>query len=235
MNRPQAATVAQPLEVLVLGGSQSHDRRPVHTLFCVGKNYADHAREMGSEPVRGEPIIFLKPAVSLRCGSELEFSLPAWSNEVHHEVELVALLGAGFDPSSPLSCVEAYGVGLDLTLRDLQSRAKASGSPWTASKGFPGAALLSILKPSAGIRPEELELELTVDGDRRQHGLTSQMLHDLPSLVRHLGERYGLVGGELIYTGTPAGVGPLKSGNRLNASLKALTGATIVNLSVAVR
>ena len=234
MNRPQDATVAQPLEVLI-GGSQSHDRRPVHTLFCVGKNYADHAREMGSEPSRGEPVIFLKPAVSLRCGPELEFSLPAWSNEVHHEVELVALLRSGFDPQSPLSSVEAYGVGLDLTLRDLQSRAKASGSPWTAAKGFPNAALLSILKPSGGIRPEELELELTIDGDRRQHGLTSQMLHDLPSIIRHLGERYGLLGGEVIYTGTPAGVGPLKSGNRLNASLRSPAGAPIAELSVTVR
>src|SRR5688572_11966980 len=136
---------------LLATGERAPAVREVHTIWCVGKNYADHAREMGSEPSRGEPTLFLKPAVSLRSGPALELRLPAWSSNVHHEVELVALIGGPFDPQAPLRCVEAYGVGLDLTLRDLQARAKETGGPWTASKGFPGAALCSVLRPAEGI------------------------------------------------------------------------------------
>jgi 2-keto-4-pentenoate hydratase/2-oxohepta-3-ene-1,7-dioic acid hydratase in catechol pathway len=208
--------------------------REVHTLYCVGKNYAEHAREMGAKPEKGEPTIFLKPAASLRAGDALELQLPAWSTLVHHEVELVMLLRPGFDAADPLACVEAYGVGLDLTLRDLQSKAKASGAPWTASKGFPGAALLSVLWPAAGIDPSKLELRLELDGALRQSGTTADMLHPVPSLLLHLAERYGLLGGELIYTGTPAGVGPVQPGARLSCRLSTAGGDVLAQLEVHV-
>lgn len=210
MEQPHGLT-AGPREALLGRGPAGLLRREVHTIFCVGKNYAEHAREMGSEPSRGEPTIFLKPAASLRSGSSLELALPAWSTLVHHEVEMCVLLG----PDG----VEAVGVGLDLTLRDLQNRAKTAGAPWTASKGFPGAALLSEMLPAAGLDLGNLQLRLEVNGALRQSGSTSEMIHSLPALLGHLAERYGLLGGELLYTGTPAGVGPLQPGDRLRCTL----------------
>jgi 2-keto-4-pentenoate hydratase/2-oxohepta-3-ene-1,7-dioic acid hydratase in catechol pathway len=230
-----AGAGAGPRQVLVGQEGAGPRKREVHTVFCVGKNYAEHAREMGAVPDRSEPTLFLKPAASVRCGSWLGIELPGWSQNVHHEVELVALLGEGYDPQRPLACIEAYGVGLDLTLRDQQARAKASGQPWTASKGFPGAALVSAMVPAAGIDPAHLVLELRVAEELRQRGSTAEMLHDLPSLLGHLAERYGLLGGELLFTGTPAGVGPIRAGERLRATLAQAQGQPLASLEVDVR
>lgn len=232
MQSPSAP--AAPRTALIQDARDGFQAREIHTIYCVGKNYAEHAREMGSEPQRGEPTIFLKPAASLRCGRSLSLSLPAWSSLVHHEVELVALIDRPYDPAEPLRCVEAYGVGLDLTLRDLQSRAKASGSPWTASKGFPGAALLSPMVRAAGLDPSRLALALRVNDTLRQSGSSSEMLHGLPELLGHLHERHGLLGGELLYTGTPAGVGPVVAGDRLHATLAQAEGRSLATLEVTV-
>jgi 2-keto-4-pentenoate hydratase/2-oxohepta-3-ene-1,7-dioic acid hydratase in catechol pathway len=225
---------AAPRQALLTGPDGTLEPREIHTIFCVGKNYAEHAREMGAEPQRGEPTLFLKPAVSLRSGSFLSLALPSWSSLVHHEVELVALVGPGFDPREPLRSVLGYGVGLDLTLRDVQNRAKSSGAPWTASKGFPGAALLSPLADAAGRDPARFGLALDINGETRQSGTTADMLHDLPSVMRHVHERYGLLGGELLYTGTPAGVGPVLPGDRLRAILTDLRGQEVATLEVTV-
>lgn len=189
--------------------------RPVGTIWCVGRNYADHAKELGNE-VPAAPMIFLKPASSLMLDGGV-LRIPSDSRRVDHEVELVVAAG--------LSLMMA--VGVDFTARDIQEEAKKKGLPWTSSKGRPGFAAVGNFVPLA--LPSELAL--SVNGQSRQRGTTADMIHTVEKLIDHLDRTYGLAEGDLIFTGTPAGVAPVGSGDVIDASLNG--GESRLRLTVA--
>lgn len=186
---------------------------PVHRVLCVGRNYADHAREMGGDPDREAPFFFLKPAGSVRQGSTLVY--PARTADLHHEVELVLAVG----PDGVLAC----GVGLDLTRRDRQAEMKAARRPWEAGKVFPGAAHCGVLRAGAEVLEDPARrIHLDVNGVRRQDGRIGEMIHDAATLLAEAEALFGLEAGDLLFTGTPAGVGPLITGDHLRAEVEGL-------------
>ncbi|RMH97658.1 MAG: fumarylacetoacetate hydrolase family protein [Calditrichaeota bacterium] len=198
---------------------------PLHSIFCVGRNYARHAAELNN-PVPEAPLIFLKPlsAVVQDGGTVV---LPEQSREVHHEVEVVALIGRKgkhISPKEARSYVAGYAVGIDLTARDVQQAAKARGHPWTIAKGFDTFAPLSrFVPPEAVGDPFRMEFSLRVNGQLRQQGNTADMLFPLPELIAYLSGIFTLKPGDLIFTGTPEGVGPVHPGDVLQAELEGLT------------
>jgi 2-keto-4-pentenoate hydratase/2-oxohepta-3-ene-1,7-dioic acid hydratase in catechol pathway len=196
--------------------------RPVGTIVCVGRNFADHAREMGATPP-AEPILFLKPATAL-LGPGAALRLPDWSQEVHHELELVVLLAAALRDAAPeeaARAIEAYGVGLDLTARDLQNQAKKAGHPWAVAKGWPGSAPVSVFRSAVKVGdPGTLAMRLAVNGETRQSDTTASMLRTVPQLLAYASSRFHLRRGDLLFTGTPAGVGLLRPGDRVEAEIE---------------
>lgn len=199
---------------------------PVHLLYCVGRNYADHAVEMGSDPDREPPFFFMKPDYAVLPGNE-DMLYPALSEEVHHEIELVVALKAGgrdVSPSDAMDLVFGYAVGIDMTRRDLQAEAKASGRPWEAGKAFLHAAPCSMLTPLAE-RGEisSAEISLRVNGEPRQQGNVNQMIWKVPDIISRLSTLFHLCPGDLIFTGTPAGVGPVLPGDRIEGHIDGLS------------
>lgn len=201
--------------------------RPVHRIYCVGRNFADHAREMGAAPAdpaaRGRPVFFLKPPDAIVLDGVVPY--PPGTRELHHEVELVVGLGRDA-PHGELSreaaaaLVESVGVGLDLTRRDLQAEAKARGLPWDIGKAFDASAPMSTLVPaSAAGELAERTLTLEINGERRQHGALRDLIWDVPDILVELSKLYRLRAGDLVFMGTPSGVGPLAVGDRFRASL----------------
>lgn len=192
-------------------------------IFCIGRNYAAHARELKNE-IPQEPVVFLKP-VSALCYSGESVKLPRASARVDHEVEIVVALGQrcqAISEAQALEAVAGYAVGLDLTARDLQEIAKKGGLPWAVAKGFDGfAPVSSFLGADVVGDPAGLCFELEVNGETRQRGRASDMLFSIPSLIAYLSGIFTLEPGDLIFTGTPAGVGPLVAGDSLKATLKA--------------
>ena len=188
-------------------------------LLCIGKNYARHAAEMKSA-VPTEPLVFIKPATAL-VGDGGMVVLPSMSREVHHEVELVAVIGRGgrnIPEAEALSHVVAYAVGLDMTARDLQSKAKQKGHPWSVAKGFDTFAPLGALASAEAVPdPQALDLRLTINGDVRQASHTSNMVFSVATLIAHCSRIFTLESGDLLYTGTPEGVGPVEDGDVLEA------------------
>jgi 2-keto-4-pentenoate hydratase/2-oxohepta-3-ene-1,7-dioic acid hydratase in catechol pathway len=189
-------------------------------IFCVGRNYADHAKEMGSA-LPPEPVIFMKPATSLvREGQPLK--LPRDRGSVHHEMELVLAVGREAEAAAPeaaLGLLAGVTLGLDLTLRDEQARLKQSGSPWELAKAFDGsAAVAKFTAAPLKFDPQALDMLCTVNGQVRQHGNTRDMLFDIPAILAFLSRRWRLLPGDLVYTGTPAGVGPLRPADRVEIS-----------------
>ncbi len=197
---------------------------PVGKIVAVGRNYADHAREMGHAAGDAEPILFLKPASALVPGGGA-IELPRFSAEVHHEVELVVRIGRdgrSLDRTQAAAAIDAIAVGLDLTARDLQRRAKAAGDPWAVAKGFDQSAPLSpLVALDDPARLAALALELQVNGARRQHGCTARLLTPVVELVQFVSSRFRLEAGDLLFTGTPSGVGPLHRGDVALATLHA--------------
>lgn len=196
-------------------------------IFCVGRNYAEHAKELGNiMPSPGStPLIFMKPVTSLVLqGAPLH--LPKGLGAVHHEIELVLILGEGgrdISPEAALKHVAGATLGLDLTLRDEQARLKQAGAPWELAKAFDGAAALGAFSPVPGkFDPQALDMLCTVNGQVRQHGNTRDMLFPIVTLVAFLSSRWRLLPGDLIYSGTPAGVGPLRPADRVEISSPAL-------------
>lgn len=196
------------------------ESRAVGTIFCIGRNYADHAAELGNA-MEEEPVVFLKPAAALLAeGAPL--TLPAFSRDVHFECELLVLIGRDADNvgvAEALDYVAGYGIGLDLTARDVQSEVKAKGLPWTKAKGFRGAACVSRFVPANALDPLAARFTLHVNDVLRQQGDTTLMRFSVPFLVSYLSQLYGLRAGDLIYTGTPAGVGQLQPDDRLALDL----------------
>ncbi|PSQ97296.1 MAG: isomerase/hydrolase [Bacteroidetes bacterium SW_9_63_38] len=202
---------------ITLPASQRHVS--VGKLLCIGRNYADHAAEMERD-VPDEPMVFLKPATALvRSGGTVR--LPPPSQDVHHEVELVAVIGTEgrrIPRSDALDYVRAYAVGLDITARDLQNEAKAQRHPWSVAKGFDTFAPLGPLVPaSAPDGPQDVELVLRRNGTTRQQASTRDMMFSVAELVHYCSQIFTLSPGDLLYTGTPSGVGPIEDGDRLEA------------------
>jgi fumarylpyruvate hydrolase len=204
---------------------------PVRRVYCVGRNFADHAREMGAAvPAaadRGRPVFFLKPADALVPGGG-DIPYPPGTRDLHHEVELVVALGrdapAGvLEPRDAQALVFGYGVGLDLTRRDLQAQAKAKGLPWDTGKSFDHAAPASALLPARAVGalgPRTLSLE--VGGQLRQRARLDDMIWSVPEILHELSRLYALRAGDLVFMGTPAGVGPLQPGDAFRATLDEL-------------
>ena len=205
-----------------LGVANSDQRFPIRRVFCVGRNYGAHAREMGSDPNREPPFFFSKPADAVVPASGAVPYPPA-TQDLHHEVELVVALGAGgtsIDPANALELVWGYGVGLDLTRRDLQAVAKDSGRPWDMAKGFDASAPCSDLVPAARLgHPQDARIWLEVNGEVKQEGNLNEMIWPIPDVIASLSRLVALAPGDLIYTGTPAGVAALKPGDKLRGGV----------------
>lgn len=202
---------------------------PVHRIYCVGRNFADHAREMGaaapaSASERGQPMFFMKPADAIVVGDDA-VPYPSATSDLHHEVELVVALGkdapAGvLAVDQAMELVLAYGVGLDLTRRDLQAAAKAKGGPWDIAKGFDHSAPLSTLVLASEVGDlATLELSLEINGELRQKSTLDQMIWNVADILHELSKLYALRAGDLVFMGTPAGVAALQRGDRFKARL----------------
>jgi 2-keto-4-pentenoate hydratase/2-oxohepta-3-ene-1,7-dioic acid hydratase in catechol pathway len=205
----------------------------IDNIYCIGRNYVEHARELDNEPP-SQPLVFLKPSSSIMFdGGKIQ--LPSQSNNVHHEVELVAAIGKGgknIPREKALEHVAGYAIGIDITARDIQQQAKDNAHPWTVAKGFDTFAPLSSLVEKDHIEdPQNLDLQITVNGEIRQSDNTGLMIFPVDELVHYLSTIFTLQPGDLIFTGTPKGVSPIKSGDQIEASLNG--GLATLSVSVA--
>ena len=206
---------------LAIFGSSA--RFPIRRVFCVGRNYATHAREMGSDPNREPPFFFTKPADAV-VPAEGALPYPPATRELHHEIELVVALrsgGADIPADEALAKVWGYGVGIDLTRRDLQAVAKESGRPWDMAKGFDASAPCTPLRPVSafGHPSEDACIRMTVNGETRQDGALNEMIWPIADIISHLSRLVTLAPGDLIFTGTPGGVGALHPGDRVHGEV----------------
>jgi len=203
------------IEMPTLAITGSTQRFAVRRIYCVGLNYADHAREMGNDPNRHPPFFFGKPADAVvATGATLSF--PVKTAQLHHEVELVVALGKGgsnISVSYAPQVIFGYAVGLDLTRRDLQAEAKKLGRPWDMGKGFDHSAPIGPL--TRGVPPQSGAIFLTVDGEMRQAGDLRDMIWSVAEIISTLSEFVALAAGDLIFTGTPSGVGPILPGQNV--------------------
>ena len=195
---------------------------PVGRIFCVGRNYADHAKEMGHEVDREAPFYFTKSAHALlHAGQPMPY--PPRTNDLHHEMELVVALDKGgkdIPIKNAMAHVFGYGCGLDMTRRDLQAAAKDKRRPWDTGKDFDNAAIIGPLTPKDGVQSiDDLVIELEVNGEVRQRATLGDMVWSIPELIADLSTLYTLQPGDLIMTGTPAGVGPVVAGDVLRGTI----------------
>ena len=202
---------------------------PIGKLLCIGRNYADHAAEMERD-VPDEPMVFLKPATAVvRSGGTVR--LPAQSQNVHHEIELVAVIGTegrNLSAATALDHVAGYAVGLDMTARDLQDEAKAQRHPWSVAKGFDTFAPLGPLVSAENVGdPQALTLRLRRNGVTQQEASTEDMIFSVAELVAYCSQIFTLTPGDLLYTGTPSGVGPVDDGDTLEATATGIEPLTV--------
>ena len=194
---------------------------PIGKILCIGRNYVEHIRELGNE-TPDAPVIFMKPASSV-VGDGETIVIPPYSHDCHHEAELALLIGrAGKDipPARAMEHIAGFGVAIDLTLRDVQAELKKKGLPWDIAKGFDTACPLSVFVPPDVVgNPHDLQIRLWVNGQIRQDGSTGMMIHSIPSIMSYISAIFTLEPGDVILTGTPAGVGPLKSGDEVIAEI----------------
>ena len=208
----------EPPAIAVAGGASY----PVRNIYCVGRNYAEHAREMGTDPEREPPFFFMKSAsCAVSSGSRIQY--PSRTNNLHHEVELVCAVGASGSDISVADAPEhifGYAVGVDLTRRDLQQNMKEKGRPWEIGKCFTQSAPVGEIQPSWNIgHPREGKISLSVNGTVRQEGNVKDMIWSVDEVIAELSTYYKLEVGDLIFTGTPAGVGPLTPGDDVDCSV----------------
>ena len=200
------------LDVPTIAIARSNQRFPVRRIYCVGLNYADHAREMGNDPKRHPPFFFGKPADAV-VGSGAHLPYPPKTADLHHEVELVVALrqgGSNIPAADAASLIFGYAVGIDLTRRDLQAEAKKAGRPWDMGKGFDHSATIGAL--ATGVPPATGAISLTVDGKVRQCGDLQDMIWSVAEIIAALSTYIEVAAGDLIFTGTPSGVGPIQRG-----------------------
>lgn len=208
--------------VAVLGADA---RFPVRRIFCVGRNYADHVREMGADPKSEPPVFFTKPADAVvESGATIAYA--AGTSNLHHEVELVVALhkgGVAIGADAALEHVWGYGVGVDLTRRDLQAQAKKGGAPWDSAKAFDQSAPIGALTPvTASGHLTRGRIWLDVNGETRQSSDIAEMIWGVPEIIEHLSRLWRLAPGDLIFTGTPSGVGPLLVGDAVSGGIDGL-------------
>lgn len=217
--------VINPPSVVSLPIRGTADRFPVHRIYCVGRNYADHAIEMGHNPDAEPPFFFLKPADALLEDGG-RFPYPSLSDDVQHEVELVLALregGRDISPNDAPGIIFGAGVGIDMTRRDLQGEAKKLGRPWDSGKAFDHSAPCSELVPVTAISDlNNGDISISVNGDVRQSGNLNQMIWKIPEIIAKLSALFTLAPGDLIFTGTPAGVGAVNTGDVLHAQIGGL-------------
>ncbi|MCO5730178.1 fumarylacetoacetate hydrolase family protein [Rhizobium sp. SSA_523] len=210
-------TVFAPPAPVYLPVADTQALFPVRRVYCVGRNYADHAIEMGHDPSREPPFFFQKNPQNLV--SDGRFPYPPLSSNVHFEVELVMALKSGGSDialADALDCVFGYGVGIDFTRRDLQDQIKKAGRPWEAAKAFEASAPVSHLVPAEVLgHPQSGPIWLEVNGERKQSGDLAQMIWKLPEIIVELSKLFTLAPGDVIMTGTPAGVGAVRKGDRI--------------------
>jgi fumarylpyruvate hydrolase len=201
------------------------DRFPVRRIFCVGRNYAAHVREMGGDTERQSPVFFTKPADAV-VPNDTAVPYPPRTANLHHEVELVVALGRGganIAASAASTLIYGYAVGNDLTRRDLQQQARDAGNPWDTSKGFDRSAPLTAVHPRAATGVlERGRIWLRVNGNVRQQADLSEMIWPVPDIIAELSTLFELAAGDLIFTGTPAGVGPVVRGDLIEAGIDGL-------------
>lgn len=210
--------------------AESNKVFPVGRIYCVGRNYAEHAREMGHDPDREPPFFFMKPADAIvQNGATLPF--PQATKDLHHEIELVVAIGKGgadIREGKALEHVFGYGVGLDMTRRDLQGEAKKMGRPWEMGKAFDNSAPCTALKTVAMVgHPAKGAIWLRVNGKFTQKGDLSEMIWNVPETISYLSRLITLRPGDLIYSGTPAGVGPVQRGDKLEGHVDGVGDLTI--------
>lgn len=198
---------------------------PVHRIYCVGRNFAEHAREMGAEVSREEPVFFMKPGDAVETSGEVPY--PGRTEDLHHEVELVVALGRDAQgvvaAAVALELIFGYAVGLDLTRRDLQARAKDKRLPWDTAKGFDASAPISAIVPVATAGHDfSRRLWLEVNGTLRQQASLSDMVFGVAEVIHELSRLFTLKAGDLIFMGTPAGVAALQRGDRFRAGVDGL-------------
>ena len=216
---------AVPVTLPIIG---QDSRFPVRRIYCVGKNYADHISEMGGDgktakAQRSEPVFFTKAAETLvESGQSIKF--PPNTTDLHHEVELVVAMGPAEDGKVS---IYAYGVGIDMTRRDLQANAKTKGGPWDRAKNFHQSAPCSALTPAEKVDLSEAHIVLRKNGDIVQHAALKDMIWSIEEIIEHLKADMDLQPGDLIYTGTPSGVGPVRIGDELSGGAEGLERITV--------
>ncbi|HAD05043.1 MAG: acylpyruvase [Desulfuromonadales bacterium GWD2_61_12] len=218
------------MHTVTLSGTDQHF--PVGKIVCLGRNYHDHIRELGNElPERA--VLFMKPASSI-IGNGETVVIPGYSHDCHHEVELALLIGRGgkhIAEAAARDVIAGYGVAIDLTLRDIQQELKQKGLPWDIAKGFDTACPLSDFVPAATVADaQNLQLTLSVNGIVRQDATTALMIRSIPRIIAEISAIFTLEPGDIILTGTPAGVGPVVSGDRMTATI-----AGVGTLDIGVR
>ncbi len=193
-------------------------RFPVRRIYCVGRNYAEHAREMGHDPDREAPFFFMKPADALVIdGADMPY--PPGTSDLHHEMELVVGLksgGADIAEADAMGCIWGYAAGLDMTRRDIQGEAKKLGRPWDMGKGFDKSAPIGAMVPAAGIDCSRGAIELKVNGVVRQSSDLAKLIWSIPETIAYLSKLVRLEAGDLIFTGTPEGVAAVRRGDLLD-------------------
>lgn len=194
----------------------------VGKVVCLARNYSEHIRELGNE-TPDKPVLFTKPSTSI-IGDGETVVIPPYSKECHHEVELAVLIGRwakNVSVEDAMEYVAGYGVAIDLTLRDVQSELKAKGLPWDVAKGFDTACPLSDFVPAANVSdPHNLAISLAINNEMRQDSTTAYMMHKIPAIISFASSIFSLEEGDVILTGTPAGVGPVRSGDRMHATIE---------------
>lgn len=217
--------VFPPQQASSVAVTGSDARFPVRRIFCVGRNYADHVREMGNDPKSEPPVFFTKPADAVvEGGAAIPYATQ--TTNLHYEVELVFAIGrdgADIAEADALSHIWGYAVGVDLTRRDLQAAAKKGGAPWDSAKAFDDSAPIGALTPvSASGHPSAGSIKLSVNDITRQEADLSEMIWSVPEIVAALSRTWALKAGDLVFTGTPSGVGPLVRGDQVSAEITGL-------------
>ncbi|MBB4122335.1 fumarylacetoacetate hydrolase family protein [Martelella radicis] len=217
------ATVIPPPHAILLPVTGIEERFPVRRVYCVGRNYAAHAVEMGHDPEREAPFFFQKNADNLLLPGQ-PFAYPSLTANVHHEVECYVALkdgGADIGVEDALDCVYGYGVSVDLTRRDIQDEAKAKSRPWEMAKAFEHSAPVSAIAPAEEIgHPEKGAITLLRNGAETQNGDLNQMIWKVPEIIAELSRYVTLAPGDIILTGTPSGVGPVSRGDRIECEIE---------------